>query len=210
MKLSSLQKIGGMSLIGGATLLTAYSIFFSSLLPIGEARIDMTRLILNPNWIWITTIAFIGVMLMVFGFAAVYTKIYEESGLLGILGFIFVEVAYILQACKITWEIFLYPIISVNKDSIFLLRDSIIRNNSLVTTFETISSITIFLGILLFCATIIRSKVLPNTAGILIFAGALIYGLGPIRSVYLGIIGICIFSIGCFILGISLYRSQKV
>ena len=67
---------------------------------------------------------------MIFGFTMVYSKIYAESGLIGLLGFIFVEIAYILQACQITWEIFLYPVISSNQASIFLFQDFIIQHDS--------------------------------------------------------------------------------
>ena len=112
MKGEIIQKLGGISLMLGSILLLIYSILFPLLLPVHEMRHDLTTVILNPNWIWIAVVAFAGIILMVFGFTAVYSKLYAESGLVGLLGFIFVVIAYLLQACQVTWEIFLYPIIA--------------------------------------------------------------------------------------------------
>ena len=65
---------------------------------------------------------------------------------------------------------------------------------------------TIFLGILLFCFALVRSKQFPKAAGILIFVGALVYGSGPLISVVVAIGGIVVLSVGCLILGLKLMR----
>jgi hypothetical protein len=208
MQLSTIQKLGGVSLILGSVLLLAYSILFPLLLPMSEMLTDFTLLVLNPNWLWISLVVFIGVMMMIFGFVAVYSKLFAESGLTGLVGFIFIEIAYILQACKVTWEIFLWPVIASNQTSLFLLKDFVIKNSALVVTFREIASITIFAGIILFCIALIRSKSFPKLGGILIFIGAFMYGLGPLLSVIVAMAGIFILSIGCTIIGLSLIKKQ--
>jgi hypothetical protein len=206
MKLSTLQRIGGVSLILGSLLLALYSISFQLLLPMDQLKTDYSAVVNNCNWVWIAFVAFIGVILMIFGFLSVYSRIYAESGLIGFLGFLLIELAYLFQACKVTWEIFLYPTIASYQGSLPLLRDSIIKHSPLVAVLRTASSLTILLGIILFCLSLIRSKAFPKSAGILIFCGALLYGLGPMLSPPIAISGICILSIGCFILGIRLFR----
>ena len=204
MKLSKLQKFGGVSIILGSVFLTAYSVFFFTLLPIGKVRQDMTMGILNPNWIWIGMTAFFGVVLMMFGFTAVYSKLFKESGALGFLGYVFVEIAYLLQACKVTWEVCLYPVIAQNQSSVFLFKDSILKHSFAYVAFRSAASISILLGIVLFCVMLIRSKEFPKSAGILIFIGAFLYGLGPMLTVVMAIGGIIILSIGCFQVGLKL------
>jgi hypothetical protein len=208
MRLATLQKLGGASLILGSILLLVYSVLFPLLLPMDEMLTDFTLLVLNPNWIWIAVVAFAGITMMIFGFAAVYTKIYEESGLAGLLGFIFIEIAYIFQACKVTWEIFLWPVIASNQASLFLLHDLVIKNSALVAVFRGIASVTIVIGIILFCLALLRSKSYPKLGGILIFVGAFMYGLGPFLSVIVAMAGIFILSIGCTIIGLSLIKKQ--
>jgi hypothetical protein len=206
MQLSTIQKLGGASLILGSILLLVYSVLFPLLLPMKEMNTDFTLLVLNPNWICLAVTVFAGVLMMIFGFGAVYSKLYAESGLLGLLGFIFIEIAYILQACKVTWEIFLWPVIASHRESLFLLQDFIIKNSALVAIFRVIASATIFLGIILFCLALIRSSSFPKPGGILIFIGAFMYGLGPLLSVYVAMTGIFILSIGCTIIGLTLIK----
>jgi hypothetical protein len=209
MELAKLRKFGGISLIIGSVLLTAYSIFYFSLLPILEVRQDMTTGVLNSNWIWIAAVAFFGVLLMMFGFTALYSKMYNESGKIGFLGYIFVEIAYLLQACKVTWEICVYPVIAMNQASAFLLKDAVLKNSSLVVAFRFVAGITILLGIILFCVSLFRSKQFSRIAAILILIGALIYGFGPMLSVTVAISGIVIFSIGCLMVGLRLIKKDE-
>lgn len=209
MKLSNLQKFGGVSLILGSVFLTAYSVFFFTLLPIGKVRQDMTLGILNPNWTWIDMTAFFGVVLMMFGFTAVYSKLYKESGALGFCGYIFVEIAYLLQACKVTWEVCLYPVIAGNQSSVLLFKDAVLQHSQAYVAFRSVASISILLGIVLFCIMLIRSKEFPKSAGILIFIGALLYGLGPVLTVFMAIGGIIVLSVGCLQVGLKLINQNK-
>jgi hypothetical protein len=209
MKLATIQKLGGFALIAGAILFATYSVLFLSLFPADEIHRDFSRIVLSPPWIGVAAIAFAGVVLMVFGFAAVYSRLHQGAGVLGLVGFAFIEVAYLLQACKVTWEIFLYPIIAGNRSSTMLLRDGILRDHPLVHAFKAGASATIFLGILLFCFALVRSKEFPKAAGILIFVGALVYALGPVLSMMVAIGGIMLLSLGCLLLGLELIHDRR-
>lgn len=200
------DKAGGISLIIGSLLLTVYSAAFSFLLPVKTISSDLSSVVRDPNWRWIAAVAFLGVVLMMIGFATVYSRLRSSSGLTGLLGILFIEAAYLLQACKVTWEIFLYPVIASNPGSSFLLRDGIIKHDAMVVAFRTGASITIFLGIVLFCLALVRSREFPKIAAVLIFAGAFVYALGPLLSIIVAIAGIFTHSIGCLILGLKLAR----
>jgi hypothetical protein len=47
------------------------------------------------------------------------------------------------------------------------------------------------------------------SAGILIFVGAFVYGLGPVLSMMVAIGGIIVFALGCLLLGLELIRNQR-
>jgi hypothetical protein len=70
--------------------------------------------------------------------------------------------------------------------------------------YKWIASITILVGVILFCITLIRSREFPKSAGILILGGAIIYAVGPAINIYLAIGGVVILSIGCFVLGFKM------
>jgi hypothetical protein len=68
------------------------------------------------------------------------------------------------------------------------------------------ASITILLGIVLFCYTLYRSSEYPKSAAVLIFVGALVYALGPMISIFVSVAGIFTLAIGCLLIGIRLFQ----
>jgi hypothetical protein len=209
MKFSTLQRWGGIAIILGSVFLIAWAICWSTLLPVHERARDLSVIILDPHWIWIASLAFPGIILMIFGYTAIYSRIYTNAGISGFIGYIFIIIAYVFQAAKVTWEIFIYPIIVSYAPSIPLFRDKILTQHPQFILFRWMASVTIFIGVILFCITLIRSREFPKSAGILILCGAVIYAVGPILNVYLAIAGVLILSIGCFILGYTMLFHVK-
>ena len=203
----SLEKVGGISLIFGSLLLTAYAVLFPLLLPLGNGTYEYVQMVTNPNWVRLAVVAFIGVILMLIGFYAVYERIRSSAGVVGAVGFLFIEAAYLLQACKVTWELFLYPIIAAHSESAFLLRDMVIKHDPAVGLFRLAASVTIFVGILLFCYTLYRSSEYPKLAALMIFVGAMVYAIGPMFSIFIAVAGIFTLSIGCLLIGLRLFRA---
>lgn len=209
MKYSTMQRIGGIAIILGSLLFTAWAICWATLLPSHDQVRDVSIIILSPHWIWIASLTFPGIILMIFGYTAVYSRIYNKTGIPGLLGYIFIILAYIFQAAKVTWEIFLYPIIVSYGPSVSLFKDGIILHHPHYALFRLLASITIFLGVILFCIALIRSREFPKSAGILILCGAIVYAVGPMVNIYLAILGVLILSIGCFILGYKMLFNFK-
>lgn len=209
MQLTSFDKLGGVSLIVGSVLFAAYSSMFSILLPIGSGTYDYVLVVLNPNWVRLAFVAFVGILLMLVGFYAVYSRVRAKGGIIGAVSFLFIEVAYLLQACKVTWELFLYPIIASHPESAFLLREAIIKHDPSVVVFRTVSAITIFVGVVLFCFALHRSNEYPRAAPPLIFAGAIVYAVGPVVSIFVSIAGIFVLAIGCSMLGFRLLKPKR-
>jgi hypothetical protein len=208
MKLSTIQKIGGISIIVGSLLLTSWTILYVTILPIDKIQIDFSILISNPNWHWIITLAFLATLLMIFGFTAVYSRIYDSAGIVGFIGYIFIVLAYIVQTALTTWELFLYPIIVRNEKSVFLIQDKIILFSSEFKTYRMILEISVFLGVLLFCLALIRNKMFPKISGYLLFFGSIIYAISQLFNIYVEIGGILLLSAGCFIIGYRLISTK--
>jgi hypothetical protein len=202
----TLEKAGGVALIVGAFLLAAYSALFPALLPLGNGTFDYVQMVLNPNWTRLAAVAFVGVILMLIGFYAVYSRIRTSAGMVGAIGFLFIEAAYLLQACKVTWELFLYPVIASHHESAFLLRDMVIKHDPAVGIFRLMASVTILLGIVMFCYALYRSSEYPRSAAVLIFTGALVYALGPMISILVSVAGIFTLAVGCLLIGIRLFQ----
>ena len=208
MKLSTIRKSGGIAIIAGAVLFTLWTVCWTFCLPIAERMKDFSLLVKSPNWIWVCSIAFPGVFLTAFGFTAIYSKIYKESGILGFLGYILITIAYILQAAQISWEIFVYPAMIAHEPSVALLRDRIFITSPMVSIFRMLFDGSILLGVITFGTALIRSKEFPKAGGILFVSGAIIYAVGPMIYIYLGILGVLMLSAGMLILGLKLLGDQ--
>lgn len=204
MQLSTLQRLAGSALIAGSVLLAVYAIAFPALLPLDRMATDFTQGVLNPHWLWLASIAFAGVLLMMAGFAGIYSRLYATAGCTDLVGFIALQLAYLLQACKVTWEIFLYPVIAAHPSGIALLRDGILKHSEPFSLFRLGATVTILVGTLLFCFTLIRAREFPKSGGIVLLTGALLYGLH--LNTPSAIAGILIHSLGCLILGLRLFR----
>lgn len=204
------DKLGGSALIAGSLLFALYSALFTILLPIGDGHYDFVQVVLDPDWRRLALVALVGILLMMVGFYTAYARIRSNAGLIGAVGFLFIEAAYLLQACKVTWELFLYPVIAEHAEAAFLLRDAIIKHDSYVVMFRIAASLTILVGIVLFCLTLYRSGKYPKQAALLIFIGALVYALGASISIFVAVAGIFTLAGGCLLLGATLFSSPAL
>jgi O-antigen/teichoic acid export membrane protein len=93
--------------------------------------------------------------------------------------------------------------------SAFLLRDAIIKQDPGVGIFRLMASVTILLGIVMFCHTLYRSSAYPKSAAVLIFVGALVYALGPMISIFVSVAGIFTLAGGCFLIGVRLFQATQ-
>ncbi len=201
MKISAIQRSGGLAMITGSVLLALWSVLRITLLPVIQRVKDFSVIVSNQHWILISTIAFAGVLLMIFGFTAVYSLFYSRAGIIGFLGFLFVVTAFILEACQIAWEIFVYPAILSHLPSIPLFSESILMHHPMIALFRLIFQIILALGVVLFTFSLISTKEFHKSAGILIFIGAVVYALGPMISTYVAVSGVLVLSAGCLVLG---------
>jgi len=204
-----LQKSGAITLLAGAVLLAIYNIAFFTLLPFADGKLDRIGAVLSPHWRWISLASFLGVLFMIAGFFTAYMKIRHVSGTTGLLGIIFVELAYLIQACKISWELFLYRPIAQNPLANTLIKDGILFQDAGVKGFKIFGSLIIFAGLIFFCTALYKSRTFSKISIVSIFVGALVYGLGPIFGSYYALWGILVFCGGSFILGLDLLTKPE-
>lgn len=201
LQITNQDRVGGVSLILGSLLLAVYALLFAVLLPLGS---PYHVLVVNPSWRPLALAALTGVLLLLGGFYAAYQRMQATAGAIGAIGFAFVEVAYIFQACRLTWELCIDPVIASHPESVFLLRDMVIFSHPVVAAFRFVSLATIFIGTVLFSTTLYCSRVYPKTAAVFTGVGAIVYGIGPMVSVLVAIAGIVTFAIGCCLIGVRL------
>jgi hypothetical protein len=146
---------------------------------------------------------------MLTGLDAVFSRIRATAGLTGTIGFLCTKITFVLQACVLTWELLLDPIIAANARSAFLLRERIIANDPGMVIFRWGAIVSILLSTILFGLAIYRSKEFPSRALVLIIVGAVAYAIGPMISITLAVGGVIALSAGCILIGARLWRAPK-
>lgn len=206
---SSYERLGAAFIVVGSALLAVYAALFSLLLPIGSGEFDYPRLVLTPHWKQLALLAFLGVVSMLTGLDAIYSRMRATAGLTGTVGLVLTRVALLLQACVLTWELLLDPIVAAHPPSAFLLSDGVIARDPGMTIFRWIFLSTIVVGALLFGFAIYRSNQFPKPAIALIVVGAAVYAVGPMISVLLAIGGVIMFAGGGLMIGLRLWRVPR-
>jgi hypothetical protein len=109
----------------------------------------------SSPWIGVAAIAFAGVVLMIFGFAAVYSRLHQGAGALGLVGRLHRRSPTCCKPARSRGR----SSIAGKPSSATLLRDGILRDHPLVHAFKAGASATIY-G----CATVAPADSLtPNT-----------------------------------------------
>ena len=201
------QRAAGLALIAGAMLLAGFVILTAWLLPpLGETT-GFADWVVSPYWRHLTGIALVGVILLQFGLMAVYVRIRAQAGLAGLIGFGAVELALLMMACVITWEVFLYPVIGAHADTAYLIKDRVIYDDPAMRAFRMGQLAVLAVGLLMFNFAVFRSGKFGRAAPILMLGGAAASTLGPI-AVNVERAGIAMLALGCGMLGMRLLRRE--
>jgi hypothetical protein len=110
-----------------------------------------------------------------------------------------------LQACKLTWQLLLDPVIARQPAAQFLFHDAVFLTDAAIGAFRLTAAATIVVGVVLFGAALFRSGFVPRPAVVLIGLGAIGYAGGFLLSVYLAVGGIITLGIGCALIGRTLW-----
>jgi hypothetical protein len=205
----SYERLGSVFFALGSILLAAYAVLFVLLLPIHDGDFDYVRLVTHPHWKSIALLAFAGVISLLAGLEAVYSRMRDCAGILGAAGLVLTKVALVLQACVLTWEMLMDPLIAAHPESAFLLRDGWMLNAPWMVAFRWIFLLTILGGAVLFGLAVLRSRQFPTSAIALLIAGAVLYAVGPRMSVFIAISGVILFAIGGLLIGARLWRATE-
>lgn len=196
-------------MIGGALLLVIYAGLFPFVLPIGPTGFDYVSVVSSPWWRPLNGIAMAGVLSLLLGLDSVYATCRAASGVAGWLGLIVLKVALVLQACKITWQVLLDPVVASQPAASFLIRDNVLAAEPLVVAFRLTAAAAIVVGVSLFGAALYRSGAVPRLAVGLIGVGAVGYAAGFLVSMYLAVGGTITLGLGCVLIGRTLWNNEQ-
>lgn len=139
----------------------------------------------TPTWAFVHVLACVMAFLGILGLAGLYSRQAEESGWLGLIGFVLLSLWLALVLCFSFIETFVLPILAIDAPQVV---DGIMAMFSgpadgvdlgLLPTFWAISGPLYILGGLIFGIATFRAGVLPRWAGALLAAGTV---LAPVAA----------------------------
>jgi len=205
LEISSIRKLGGLSLMAGGILLAVYAVSFNLLLPTNMMESDFSRLVVSPAWIPVSAMALVAILFLVFGFFVAYSVMAESSGVLAFAGFVTLIAAYLFQFGQLVAEVFYFPGIASTEAGLAVFRSDSMINHPAMKAFTLIFIVLIGLGILVFGISLARSRLFPTIGGILLIVGAVLYAAVPVFIVNL--VGVAVFAAACFIVGMATRRA---
>jgi len=160
----------------------------------------------STRWLAVHGLAGIGVLIGVPALLGLYAKLGDESGRLGLAGFILATLGTTLLAGQILFvEVITLPMIASLPDAEALFNDS---PPAFMALFA-LTFLTFTLGYILMGVVTVRGRILPRWAGLLLVVGApLFVAPVPPAPVIVNTIGALLFGFGYVWLGYALRSNQ--
>jgi hypothetical protein len=202
------ERASGTALIAGAVGLAAYAVLIPLLLPGVGGKVDFVAWVTHPAWRGLCLLAMVSLVALMFGFAGLYAHMRSGTGVAALIGFIAVEIAFLMMVCTVSAEFLHYPVVGAHADTAHLLRDRTIYNDPAVAAFRNTALGASAVGLLLFNTALIRSGAFGKWPPMLALTGAIGVSLAGV-SVFLELAGILLLGLGCVWMGLRLIQGQS-
>ena len=161
-------------------------------------------------WVVDHVVIIASLVLIIPGLFALYARQLKETGGLGLIGFILLFISHASFLGVVHFELFVIPTLAVKTPEI--LKDGLIGVGALGVALP-VTGVLLVLGYLVFGIAMIRARILPRWACVLLMVGAFPVAFKPALA-KLGLtlvasVGAVIFGLGAGWLGYSLWAEKR-
>lgn len=154
------------------------------------------------------SLVLVSLWLVILGLFGLYARQVEETGVLGLIGFILVFITTASFAGLIYFEAFIQPVLAVEAPEFV---EGVFAGESYGGALDVIlppTGLLLILGWLLFGIGIIRAGILPRWAAVLALIGAVPLGIAPLLPLIIVKIGGVVVGLGLVWLGYALWSEK--
>ena len=164
--------------------------------------------VLRASWAPAQMLHVIGAMLAIFGFMGVYAAQRQETGVLGLIGFVLAVVGTALFVADGLIALGIFPALAIGAPALLSVSGAI--NSGAVLILFIVIAATNMVGQIAFGAATWRAGVFPRGAAGLFVIGGILFNLppGPVPMIALALGGI-LWSAAAVWLGLALHRKYK-
>jgi hypothetical protein len=198
--------IGAFSNLLAGVLLLVYWYAFAIFLPYAKLSTTLSILVRNRNWTWINVLGVAGALLGMLGQGSIV--VFQGIGSSGYAtaGFYVAVAGTALLVGTMIWETILWPLLHRHDESLLDFTGPLYSSRTFIGFF-VLSGLIFATGYVLVGVGIMKSGVLPSTAGLLLAIGAPTFGLGALfgkLQVYLRSVGVTLMSAGSIWLALGM------
>jgi hypothetical protein len=202
--ISKLQAWGGVLTAIVGIFLVLFGILPLLMLPTSEPLIQW---VLDPDWTLLNGLALVMTVLMPLALISLYAKQVEESGRLGLIGFVMAFVGSVLFASvqfdeALLWRIFAEEAPALLDTSGPMFADPAFSRIYLVM------GVLYILGFILFGIATMRAAVFPRAAAILLMVGVPLFASGMFLPQLIRTFGAILAGMGLIWMGLNLRGNQ--
>lgn len=168
----ALIRLAGLSAMAAGTI-------FAGIQPIHPP--DVLASVTTAGWAIITAFKFAMCFFFLFGIAGIYTRQVEESGWLGLIGYIVFSLSWALQSGFVFVEVFLLPVLATAAPQFVVSYLGVVNGHPgemsigiLPTIYNLLVGLPYMLGGLLFGIATLRARIMPRWPATLLAAVALL------------------------------------
>ncbi len=172
MTTSTLMRLAGVSAMAAGTI-------FAAIQPIHPP--DVLASVTTTTWAIITAFKFAMCFFFLFGIAGLYARQVEESGWLGLVGYLVFSLSWALQSGFVFVEVFLLPVLATAAPQFVVSYLGVVNGHPgemnigvLPSIYNLLVGIPYMLGGLLFGIATLRARIMPRWPATLLAAVALL------------------------------------
>jgi hypothetical protein len=200
MKQTTLYRLSAYSLMGGAVCMAGFWILATVLGSFAGATV--TR---DPLWLPGQTLHILAALLTIFGILGLYAVQREQTGVLGLVGFVLAIVGTVLFFADGLIALAIFPALADAAPDVLAITGAM--NSGSVLIAFIIMAATAMIGYVVFAVATLRAGILPRAAALLFLLGAILFNLppGPVPMIVLAIGGV-IWAVGSVWLALKLLQ----
>ncbi len=203
MRQTTLHQLSAYSLIGGAVCMAGFWILAGVLGSFAGAAVTH-----SPLWVPSQALHILAALFTLFGIAGLYAVQREQSGALGLVGFVIATVGTVLFFADGLIALAIYPALAEAAPDLLDVTGAM--NSGGVLIAFILMAATAMIGYVVFGVAVWRAGILPRAAALLFLLGGILFNLppGPIPMPVLTFGGV-VWAVGAIWLGQKLLKVKE-
>lgn len=200
------KQLTGFASLAFALLCLLWVAFTYAFLPILEGQNDYSIMVKDNEWIFTSLAGLLASIAGIYAIMGIYYANRKVGGFILFTGVVFLILGFALEMASLTWDVFIWPVMSMNDEYLSFIREGIFIRSIQFKIFIIALLIFLSAGNILTAVGLIKTKKYGITMPLLLIIGILFYVAGNLLLVHIATAGLLIYSISFILIGLKLFK----